>query len=51
MWGFLEIRDTFLGVAMVRIIMFWGLYWGSPNFGKLPCRARGMRLQGREPWD
>ena len=33
--GFPKIRDTFLGVP-IRTIVFWGLYWGSPYFGKLP---------------
>ena len=37
MWGFLKIRGTILGVLILRIIVYWGLYWGSPYFGKLPC--------------
>ena len=28
-WGFPKIRGTFLGVPIVRIIVFWGLYWGA----------------------
>ena len=35
-WGFPEIRDTFLGVAIIRVIIFWGLSFGSPEIGKLP---------------
>ena len=35
-WGFPKIRGTFLGVLILRIIVYWGLYWGSPYFGKLP---------------
>ena len=27
MWGFPKIRGTFLGVPILRIIVFWGLYW------------------------
>ena len=38
MWGFPKIRGTILGVLIFRIIVYWGLYWGSPYFGKLPCR-------------
>ena len=32
-WGFPKIRGTFLGVPIVRIIVFWGLYWGPPILG------------------
>ena len=41
-WGFLEIMGSFLGVPIIRTIVFWGLYWGSPIFGNyhLPTRAR-----------
>ena len=27
-WGFPKIRGTILGVPIIRIIVFWGLYWG-----------------------
>ena len=27
-WGFANIRGTLLGVSIVRIVVFWGLYWG-----------------------
>ena len=33
-WGFPKIRGTFLGVPIIRNIVYWGLYWGSPIFGK-----------------
>ena len=26
-WGFPKIRGTFFGVPIIRIIVFWGLYW------------------------
>ena len=29
-WRFPKIRGTFLGVPIVRIIILWGLFWGSP---------------------
>ena len=32
-WGFPKIRGTFLGVPIIRIIVFWGLYWGLPILG------------------
>ena len=44
-----NIRGTFLGIPRIRIIVFWGLYWGSPYFGKLPfvqssgCCSKGIQ--------
>ena len=32
-WGFPKIRGTFLGVPIIRIIIFWGLYWGPSILG------------------
>ena len=29
-WGFSKIRGTFLGVPIIRTMVFWGLYWGPP---------------------
>ena len=26
-WGFPKFRGTFLGVPIIRIIIYWGLYW------------------------
>ena len=31
------------GLPMVRVIIFWGLYWG-PYFGKLPHDVTWVRL-------
>ena len=31
--GFPKIRGTFLGVPIIRTIVFWGLYWGSLILG------------------
>ena len=28
-----QIRGTILGVPIIRIIVFWGLYWGPPILG------------------
>ena len=33
-WGLSQIRGTFLGVPIVRSIIFWGLHWGPPVLGK-----------------
>ena len=32
-WGFPKIRGTFLGVLIIRIIVYWGLYWGPLILG------------------
>ena len=32
-WGFPKIRGTILGVLIIRIIVFGGLYWGPPILG------------------
>ena len=32
-WGFPKIRGTFLGVPIIRTIVFWGLYWGPLILG------------------
>ena len=32
-WGFPKIRGTFLGVPIIRTIVFWGLYSGPPILG------------------
>ena len=38
------IRGTFLGVPIIRIIVFWGLYWGTPILGNY--QVRDLRFQG-----
>ena len=30
---FPKIRGTYLGVAIIRIIVYWGLYWGPLILG------------------
>ena len=32
-WGFPNIRGTFLGVPIIRTIVFWGPYWAPPIEG------------------
>ena len=39
------IRGTILGVPIIRIIIFWGLYWGPPLF----CQTSNPKPRGREP--
>ena len=38
-----------LGGPIIRIIIFWGVYWGprSPYFGKLPFRVQVFELSKR----
>ena len=43
MWGFPKIRGTFLGVPIIRIIVFWGLYWGSLILGNYHVGSRFVR--------
>ena len=31
--GFPKTRDTFWGVTIIRIIVFWSLHWGPPILG------------------
>ena len=33
MWGFPKIRGTILEVPIIRIVIFGGLYWGTPILG------------------
>ena len=35
-WGLPKIRVPFVGVPIIRTIVYWGLHWGPPYFGKLP---------------
>ena len=48
-WGFPKIRGTFLGVPIIRTMVFWGLYWGSTYFGKLPNGAPRQAPLGEKP--
>ena len=33
MWGFHKIICTLLGVPIIRILVYGGLYWGPPILG------------------
>ena len=43
-WGFPKIRGTFLGVPIIRIIVFWGLDWGPLILGKYHYQDVGNML-------
>ena len=32
MENFPKIKDTILGIPIVRTVVFWDLYWGLPSF-------------------
>ena len=38
-WGFPKIRGTILGVRIIRIIIYWGLYWGPLILGNYHISA------------
>ena len=40
--GFPKIRGTLLGVPMIRILLSWGLYWGSPILGNYHIVHKGF---------
>ena len=49
--GFPKIRDTILGVPIVRTIVFWGLYWGPlilGNYQALSPKLQGVLRSGLE---
>ena len=43
-WEYPKIRGTFLGVPIVRIVVFGGLYWGSPILGNYHIYTGGPRF-------
>ena len=38
-WGFPKIKGTFLGVPIIRTIVYWGLYWGPLILGSYQVEA------------
>ena len=42
-WGFPKIRGTFLGVPIIRTIVYWGLYWGTLILGNYHIMQRLFR--------
>ena len=37
--GYMGVSQNYgyhFGVPVIRTVVFWDLYWGSPYFGKLP---------------
>ena len=49
-WEFPKIWGTLLGVPILRILVYWGLYWGPPNFGKLPYELQSRLQVGESDW-
>ena len=46
--GFPKIRGTFLGIPIIRTIVFWGLYWGTLILGNchiLDIVSKGSNLK------
>ena len=48
-WEFPKIRGTFLGVPIIRTLVFWGLYWGplilgNYHFFQKTTAARGCEI-------
>ena len=43
-----KITGTFLGVPIIRTIVYWGLYWGTPILGNyhLYDLVRESKLKG-----
>ena len=50
-WEFHKIRGTFLGVPIIRIIVFWGLYWGPPILGNYHIKGCRYNLDRTQFWD
>ena len=46
-WGFPKIMGTILGVPIIRIIVFWGLYWGSLILGNYQIPLQDAILKRR----
>ena len=48
--GFPKIRAAILGVPIIGIIAFGGLFWGPPILGELPFSFAGGQLPGGYPY-
>ena len=46
-WGFPRTRGTLLGFPIIRIIVYWGLYWGPLILGNYQIRVG----PGLKDWD
>ena len=46
-WGFPKIMGTFLGVPIIRTIVFWGLYWGPLILGNYHIRVPPPKVPAR----
>ena len=48
--GFPNIRGIFLGVPIIRSIVYWGLYWGPLILGNYHMSAAGEGLDFLAQW-
>ena len=48
-WVFPKIRGTFFGVPIIRIIVFWGLYWGLLILGNYHIDPKPTNLGEKDP--
>ena len=48
MWGFPKIRGTLLGALIIRIIIYWGLYWGPLIWGNYHAFSLGFWVLSSE---
>ena len=49
-WAFPKIRGAILGVPIIRIIVYWGPYWGPPILGNYHLGITTLRVQGLKEW-
>ena len=48
--GFPQIRGTFSGVPIMRVAVYWGLYWGPPVLGNYHIEQSILLLIRYCPW-
>ena len=46
-----KIKGTFLVVPKLRIIVFWGLYWGPPVYGNYYERVSAFEEKVHRDWN
>ena len=49
LWGFPKIRGTLLRVSIIRIIVFWGLYWGLLMLGNYHLTGEVVKWRAADP--
>ena len=53
MWGFPRIMGTFLVVPIIRIMVYWGLYWGPSILGNYHVKTMQalQRPSPKQAWE